>query len=278
MKWTNLNQLISLLLLLLGSALVAAGLNLFLIPHALLSGGASGVAMIIGYVTGWNIALLYFAVNLPILIWGWFVIGKRFIFLSIISVLVTTWLLEWIPIDSVADDPLIGAVFGGVLIGIGSGLCLRVGGSTGGIDIIGSIVTQKHDFPLGTMLFILNGLIVLSLGYIENWDLALTSMLSIYVTGRIVDMIHVRHIKVTAFIVTNTPDQLLEHLLQRPRGVTVVKTRGAFTHKERDMLITVTTRYELAELKKTIREVDPNAFVNIVETVEIMGEFYRGKR
>ncbi len=270
-----LRQIIPYLVIVCGTLLVAAGFNLFLIPHQLLSGGASGVAMFIGYYSGWSIGLLYFLINLPILIWGWFAIGRYFIILSILSVIMTTWFIEIIPVKDITLDPILGSVFGGVVIGIGTGYSLKFGGSTGGFDILGSIITKYRDFPLGTVIFILNASVVVALGTLNNWNLALYSMLSIYVTGKIVDTIHMRHVKVTAFIVTNETSALVERLLTRPRGITMMKTQGAFSHKEKDMLMTVTTRYELAELRRTIREVDPKAFVNVVETVEIMGEFRR---
>ena len=89
--------------------------------------------------------------------------------------------------------------------------------------------------------------------------------------------IHIRHIKVTAFIVTKQKDELINELLQLPRGVTLVKTEGAYTKQQHDMLMTVTTRYELVELKRIIKQIDPKAFVNIVETVGVVGEFRKLK-
>ncbi|GIQ68200.1 YitT family protein [Xylanibacillus composti] len=270
-----LNKSIPSFIMILGAAILACGFNLFLIPHQMLSGGVSGVSMIIGYWSGFDIAILYFILNLPLLIWGWFVIGKLFIFYSILSVLFTSWFLEWIPVRAVAEDLLLSAVFGGVIVGIGTGISLRFGGSTGGFDILGSILTRQRDFPLGTLLSGLNGIVVIALGYMFNWNDALASMLSIYVGGKVVDTIHIRHVKVTAFIITTCKDAILAKLLQKPRGVTVVHTRGAFSHTEKDMLMTVTTRYELAELRRIIRETDPKAFVNVVPTVGVLGEFRR---
>lgn len=261
--------------ILFSAALVAAGLKLFLTPHQLLSGGVAGLASIIGYVFGYNVSWFYFALNLPLLIWGWMVLGKRFIVLSIISVFSTTWIMEMLPDISVTKDPIMGAIFGGILIAIGSGYSLRVGGSTGGFDILGAIVTRKRDFPVGTVLFILNGIVILVLGYYKNWDLALYSMLCTYVKGKVVDMIHIRHIKVTCFIITQHKDRMLNRLLQLPHGVTLMNTEGGYSHKSNAMLMTVTTRYELAEVRKAIREADPGAFVNVVETVEVLGRFVR---
>jgi uncharacterized membrane-anchored protein YitT (DUF2179 family) len=266
------------LVIVLGALLVAAGFNVFLIPHQLLSGGISGVAMIIGYFTDWNISFLYLLFNLPIMIWGLIVMGKRFVVYSVISVLSTVLFMQWLPTSLVVKEPILASVFGGVLVGIGSGITLRIGGSSGGFDIIGSILTRTRDFPLGTVLSALNGVVILTLGYFKhNWDLALFSMLSIFIGGKVVDTIHIPHIKVTAFIVTKQKDAMVERLLKIPRGVTVIKTEGAYTKNERDMLITVTTRYELAELKKIIRAIDSKAFVNIVETVGVWGEFRRPK-
>lgn len=268
----------NILFVVIGAVLSAASFNMLLIPHELLSGGLSGVAMLIGYATDWNIGIIYFIGNLPLIVWGLIAIGRKFIVLSVISVIVTTWFMQIIPVLPAANDPLLGAVFGGVLVGIGTGISLRAGGSTGGFDIVGSIVTRKRDFPLGTFLFIVNGLVILVLGYMKNnWDLALYSMLSIFLTSKLVDTIHIRHVKVTAFIVTRRDKALLEKLVQRPRGVTVVQTEGAFTRSPQALLMTVTTRYELAELKMLIYETDPKAFVNIVETTAIWGEFHRSK-
>jgi uncharacterized membrane-anchored protein YitT (DUF2179 family) len=258
-----------------GAAIVAAGFNLFLVPHQLLSGGVSGIAMLVGYYSDWNIGILYFIFNFPIMLWGWFIIGRRFIVLSILSVIATSWFMQLISIEKFIQDPILGSVFGGVLVGIGTGITLRVGGSTGGFDIIGSILTRKRDFPLGMVMFSLNGFVILILGFLDNWDSALYSMLAIYIGSKIVDNIHIRHVKVTAFIVTNETNKLLEQLLLLPRGVTIIKTQGAYSNTEKDMLMTVTTRYELAELRKLIHDIDQKAFVNIVETVAVLGEFVR---
>ncbi|MEK5236408.1 YitT family protein [Paenibacillus sp. FSL L8-0470] len=270
----RLRQLGNYLAIILGSAMIASGFNLFLIPHRLLSGGVSGVAMLVGYFTPLNISLLYLLFNVPLLVAGWFQLGRRFIILSILSVGATTWLMTLVPQTAVASDMLLASVFGGVLVGVGSGISFRVGGSTGGFDIIGSIITRYRDFPIGNVLVGLNGIVILAAAYFDdNWNLALASMVSIYVTGKVVDLIHISHVKVTVYIVTTRTDELLQQLLGLQRGVTKIKTEGAYSHVERDMLMTVTTRYELAELKRIIKTSDPQAFVNIVETVGVMGSF-----
>ncbi|MBJ6359839.1 YitT family protein [Paenibacillus sp. GCM10012307] len=272
MEWLRYTG--TMLTMILGSFLVAFGFNRLLIPFELLSGGVSGISMMIGYITGGNIGWLYFVLNFPILVWGLFTLGKRFILWSIISVITATAWLQFIPVKQVVGDPLLGAIFGGVIVGLGSGLALRKGGSSGGFDIIASIVTRKRDLPVGMIIFLLNGIVILVLGWlIQDWDSAMYSMISIFAAGKVVDIIHIRYVKVTAFIITKETDKLKKKLLERPRGVTVIRTRGAYSGDEKDMLMTVTTRYELAELRKTILSLDPSAFVSIVETVGVLGQF-----
>ncbi|KAA9007491.1 YitT family protein [Paenibacillus spiritus] len=256
--------------------LVAAGLRLFLIPHQLLSGGVAGTASVIGYLTNPKyISLFYFGINLPILLWGLVAVGKKYIFFSMLSVASTTWFLNVIPLVKLTQDPILASIFGGVIMAGGIGLSLRAGGSTGGFDILGSIITRKHDVPMGTVLFVMDGLVILTLGFMKSWDSALYAMLCTFVKTRVVNMIYIRHVKLTCFIVTKHREEMLERLNRLPHGVTVVNAEGGYSHEGNTMLMTVTTRYELAELRKAIREIDSSAFVNVLETVEIMGRFRR---
>jgi uncharacterized membrane-anchored protein YitT (DUF2179 family) len=261
-------------LMIISAVAVGFGFQLLLIPVKLLSSGVSGVAMVVGYLSGWNIGWLYFALNVPILLWGNRILGKRFIGLSMVSVLSTAFFMQVVPKIELTNDRLLASVFGGVLVGIGTSVALRYGGSTGGFDIIASIISRYRDLPIGILTVLLNTFVVAALGFLQNdWNAALYSMLSIYLTGRLIDAVHTPHHKVTAFIVTNHTHEPASRLLKLPRGVTIVKTRGAFTSEERDMLMTVTTRYELAELRKMIIEVDSKAFVNVVQTIDVIGEF-----
>ncbi|TCZ74267.1 YitT family protein [Paenibacillus albiflavus] len=271
-----MRKLSDLLLILIGNIIITIGFNWFLIPHKLLSGGVSGVAMLVGYFTDWSIPLLYFLFNLPIIIWGLIVIGRRFIMISVVSVILTTWFMGLIPAEEIVHNSILAAVSGGVLVGLGAGILLRIGGSSGGFDIVGLILTRRYDFPLGTVLTVLNAIVIIILGYKnDNWDLALNSMLAIYLASLVIDTVHIRHIKVTAFIVTSKKQEMLTCLLRLPRGVTVMKAEGAYSQGSQDVLMTVTTKYELAELKRLVTGVDANAFVNIVETVGIWGKFNR---
>ncbi|RUS47728.1 YitT family protein [Cohnella sp. AR92] len=270
----RLTLLFGIVAMIVSSAAIASGFRLLIIPEGLLSGGLSGVAMIIGYITDWNIGILYFVLNIPVLMWGLTDLGRRFILLSVVNVIFTTLFMQIIPLGNLTEEPLLSAVMGGVLVGAGTAVALRYGGSSGGFDIVASIISRKRDLPVGILIFILNTAVVLALGlYNGNWDAAFYSMLSIFVTGKVIDAVHTPHRKVTAFIVSKKSNEIASQLLQWPRGVTVLRTKGAYTSEEKDMLMTVTTRYELAELRKLISDIDPQAFVNVVQTIDVIGEF-----
>lgn len=259
---------------LISALLIAFGFNQLLIPNKMISGGVSGITMIAGYATGLNIGWLYFVLNVPILLWGWRVLGLRFVGWSLIAVAATTLFMQLVPVKPLVGDLMLGAVFGGVIVGFGSGLALRAGSSSGGFDIVAAIVTRKRDISMGMLIFVLNGSVIGALGLLTNdWDVALFSLLSIFTSGKIIDLIHINHNKLTAFIVTSKTEEMREALIPLYRGVTVIRTRGGYTNTENDMLMTVTTRYELGELRKIIAATDPKAFVNIVETVGVLGDF-----
>ncbi|SFI94163.1 Uncharacterized membrane-anchored protein YitT, contains DUF161 and DUF2179 domains [Paenibacillus sp. UNC496MF] len=259
---------------LLSALLIAFGFNQLLIPHKMISGGVSGITMIAGYATGLNIGWLYFILNVPILLWGWRELGLRFVGWSLVSVAATTLFLQLVPQKPLVSDIMLGAVFGGVVVGFGSGLALRSGSSSGGFDVVAAIVTRRRDISIGMLIFVMNGSVIGALGLMtKNWDVALFSLLSIFTSGKIIDLIHINHVKMTAFIVTSRTEAMRAALIPLYRGVTVIRTRGGYTNEEKDMLMTVTTRYELSELRKIIAATDPKAFVNIVETVAVLGEF-----
>ncbi|PTM59538.1 YitT family protein [Desmospora activa] len=262
--------------IILSSVLVGFAFNMFLLPQKILSGGITGVAMIIGLVTSANTGLIIFLLNVPIIILGYLKLGHRFILYSLLSIMVTSLSMQWIPQTPISNDPIMSAIFGGAIVGIATGLIFRSGGSTGGFDIIGMVLTLKKERPLGVLIFALNAGVVFISGFIFNWDLALYTMASIFVTGKVIDSIHTRHVKLTLMIITKKGDAVKKKLLTNlVRGITVLDGEGAYTREQRSILITVISRYELPDVKRWVTSADPHAFVNITETVDIMGYFRR---
>ena len=265
-----------------GSFLLAISLNFFLINANVYASGFAGAAQLVSSIMddqfGFSIStgILLFLLNIPVFILGWFKVGRGFTIYSIISVVFATIFLEVLPVLSISNDIILNAVFGGVIAGIGVGLSLKLGASTGGMDIVAMVLSRLQDKPIGTYFLLLNGIIIVLAGILYEPENALYTMAALYVTTAVIDMIHTRHEKVTAMIITHKADELQQAIHQKMvRGITIVPARGAYSKEEKNMLYLVITRYELYDLEKIINEVDPKAFTNIVQTVGIFGFFRR---
>ncbi|MDV6378065.1 YitT family protein [Sporosarcina sp. GW1-11] len=266
----------------LGSFLMAISLNFFLINANVYASGFAGAAQLVSSVLidqlnitiSTGILLLLF--NIPVFILGWFKVGKGFTIYSIVSVAFTTLFLELLPLRSVSDDIMLNAVFGGVLAGVGVGISLKLGASTGGMDIVAMILSRMQDKPIGMYFLVLNGILILFAGFLYEPENALYTMIALYVTTSVIDMIHTRHEKVTAMIITRQADELQQAIhRQMVRGITILPAKGAYSKEDKNMLYVVITRYELYDLERIINETDPQAFTNIVQTVGIFGFFRR---
>ena len=263
-----------------GALLNAIGMNLFLIPANVYASGFVGVAQLLsGIVSKFtpivlSTGMLYIVFNIPIVILGWRKIGKSFTLFSFVSIAFMTLFLEMVPVLTLSHDIMLNAVFGGVILAIGSGLTLKWGASTGGMDIIVMILSRVKERPLGTYFFMLNALIILTAGAVYGWEKALYTLVGLYASSRVIDMIHTRHVKLTVFIVTKNGAALRKAIQScLVRGITTLPATGAFTNEQKEMLMIVITRYELYAIERIINEVDPKAFANVVHTESVLGLF-----
>ncbi|MGO4888198.1 YitT family protein [Anaerobacillus sp. MEB173] len=271
-----MNNFYRIVVIFFSSIVLGFAFNMFLLPHEVLTGGVTGVAMILGLLSPINTGIWIIILNIPILILGWLKLGKTFIANSFFSVLVTSISMLYIPVVQITNDALLSSIFGGVIAGIAIGVIIRFYGSTGGFDIIGLLLTKKRDIPLGGLIFALNSIVVFVSGFVFAWDLALYTMASIYVTGIVIDRIHTRHIKLTLMVVTRCGEELKHEMLSKLyRGITVINGEGAYSKSKLEILYTVISRYELAVVRPLIKQIDPNAFVSVSETLEVMGNFRR---
>jgi uncharacterized membrane-anchored protein YitT (DUF2179 family) len=279
MVWLETKKIV---IVVIGAFLNALSLNFFLIPANVYASGFTGIAQLVSSILGafapFNIStgILLLLLNIPVTILGWKKVGKSFTFYSFISVLLSSFFLEIIPVKEVSSDILLNAVFGGVIAAVGVGLTLKWGASTGGMDIIAMVLSRMNDRPVGTYFFTLNGIIIMTAGFVFGWENALYTLVALYVSTRVIDAIHTRHEKLTAMIVTKKSDELKKAIHDKlVRGITLLPAKGAFSGEQKEMLIIVVTRYELYDLEHIIKEVDPHAFTNIVETAGIFGFFRR---
>ncbi|PLS02954.1 YitT family protein [Neobacillus cucumis] len=279
MLWLQTKKIV---IVIAGALINAVAMNLFLIPANVYSSGFTGVAQLLSKVLSdytpihVSMGFLLLLLNIPVAILGWKKVGKSFTVYSFISVLLTSLFLSMIPIKQVSHDILLNAVFGGVILAIGVGITLKWGASTGGVDIIAMVLSRMKDKPVGPYMFVLNGIIIITAGFLYGWEKALYTLVTLYTSTRVIDAIHTRHAKLTAMIITKKADEMKKAIHAKlVRGITMVPAKGAFSNETRDMLMIVITRYELFDLERIIQEVDPNAFTNIVQTTAVYGFFRR---
>lgn len=267
-------KFIKMVVIILGALLNAVALNLFLIPANVYASGFTGIAQLLANFLPLSTGILLALLNIPVVILAWVRVGRFFTIFSIISIFLMSFFLEVIPVEAISSNVLLNAVFGGVIGAIGTGLTLKYGASTGGLDIIAMVLSRISNQSVGSYFFILNGLIVSVTGVLFGWELALYTLVTLYVSSRVIDAIHTSHVKLTAMIMTKHGDELVSAIQQKLiRGITVVPATGGYTKENMEMLVMVLTRYELYYLEKIIKEVDENAFVNIVQTTKVYGFF-----
>jgi len=271
-------------ILLMGSALIAIAINMFIGPGGLYVGGVTGVLQIIImllydiFEIELSLGMLVLVCNFPILWLAWKSVGKRFAILTVISVVAQSILFETVPTYSFSNDVMINSIFGGVLVGFGSGIILKIGASGGGMDVISQVMSYKFDGSVGKYSFIINAFVIFVAGYYQSWEVAMFTIISIYFTSVLVDKVHTIHKNLTLYIVTSKEDEVVGAIwLRLFRGITVLEGQGAFTKKRRSVLMMVLSSYELYEALAVIKEVDDEAFVNVVRSEIIIGNFVKKK-
>lgn len=263
----------------LGGLLNAVALNLFLIPANVYASGFTGVAQLISSLLDLfhipvSTGVLLFLLNIPVIYLGWKKVGKSFTIYSSLSVMFTTLFLGIVPVQSVSEDIILNAVFGGVIAAVGIGYTLKYGASTGGMDIIALYLSRLKDQPLGRYFFILNAVIIVAAGMIFGWEKALYTLVALYVTTRVIDVIHTRYAKLTVMIITKKGEAMQKAIHQRlVRGITKIPAKGAYKNEDKEVLLIVITKYELYTLEHLIKDIDPHAFTNIMHTESIFGFF-----
>ena len=184
--------------------------------------------------------------------------------------------MQIIPVQVLSTDPIINAIFGGVVMGAGVGYALRNGLSSGGLDFITIAIRKKTGKTIGSLSIIFNSFILLAAGLLFGWQYAFYSALAIFVSGKVMDAVFTKQKKMQVTIVTSCAEEVIHGIHGKMRRwITIINgAEGAFRYDRQKVLITVVTRYELPLLKQIMRETDPHAFVSIADNVQILGRFY----
>ncbi len=265
----------NLALLATGSIVCAVAINGILIPKQFVSGGFLGLALTIHYLFPGppSLGLLFLLLNLPLFALSWRFVGRRFFLYSVAGMLIFSAAVEWIRIPVPLEDKLLGALLAGIINGLGSGIILRSQGSAGGTDILSVLLLQRFSIRLGSTILAFNGVILTGAAFLFSLEGALYTLIYLYVSSHMVNLVVTGLSQRKAvFIISPRWEEISKGILEGiRRGVTVLYGQGGFTGNPERILYTVITFRELARLKRLIRSVDPDAFVVVTDTLEVMG-------
>lgn len=272
----------SLLFLTTGTVITALSYALFQVPYNIAAGGISGLSIIINHFAGWPVGTLYLIMNIPLLILGFFYLGRwTFVIRTMLAVIIfavaTDLFLLYLPhllaTYPLTNDTLLAAMYGGIVSGVGIGLVYRAGATIGGTGIVGRIIQRKKGIPLSQIYLYTDGLIVLTAGVIFGWEIALYALLALFLSGITADYTLEGPSSVrTATIITNQPDSLAEALMaDLQRGVSQWEITGSYTGEPRAMLTCTVYRPQVSDLKRIVAEIDPQAFVTIGVAHQALG-------
>ena len=261
--------------ILLGALIGGAAYPLFMTPNRIAPGGITGVATILNHLLHWPVGTVSLVLNLPLFMISYKAMGKIFAFRSLVATVAFSLFLDILPLKPMTNDPLLGALYGGVLLGIGLGLIMRGGATTGGSDMIARMVHKRFPFiSTGAFLFAIDFAVVLAAGLLIGTSEALYALINIFLTAKVMDMVIIGFSSNKAcFVISSRWQEISRRIMKdMDRGVTQLTARGAYTGAERPTLLCVISRSEITAFKRILREEDENAFVIIVEAHEAIGD------
>lgn len=260
----------------IGCIVCSISINAFLVPHHLLSGGVSGLAIIFYFLFGLPIGVQVFVMNIPLLYAAYRLLGRDYTIGTIYGTILFSLTIDatrFVSTYNLIDDPIISAVTGGVISGIGSGLIFRVNGSAGGLDIVAAIVKKYWSLNFGAVGFAVNCAIMVVAAMLFGLKLAMLTLIAMFLSASLTDkVVEGFNRKKTIFIVSYNTDIIVEAILKEVgRGVTILHGQGAFTRQSKQVIFVVVSLTQIAKIKQLVHECDPQAFMIVQDAAEVMG-------
>lgn len=266
-------DVVSFVLLMIGTIISAFALECCLIPNIILDGGVTGISIIIYKLFNLPVSLLVLILNIPFVYIGYKNLGKNFLYRTIFSMICFSLFLSvFEDFAPLVDDKLLATVFGGALYGVGVGIVIKFGGCVDGTESVAIVISKKTSFSVGQIVLIFNLVIFTIAGFIFGINRALYSLLTYFITSKVVDLVStgLEQAK-AALIITDKSNDLSREIYKRlGRTTTTIKGKGLISG-EKEVLYCVLTRIEVYELKHIVEEMDESAFVSITDVSEIIG-------
>ena len=258
-----------------GALVTAAAFSFFFLPHDLAPGGVTGVAEVVSHFTGLSVGLLSFLINLPLFLLGWRRVGWRFALRSFIAMTLLSAFIDLLPVRDLAGDMLLAALSGGALMGVGLGLVVRAGATTGGTDMAAGMLHARIPFlSIPAILFFIDGTVIFAAALCFGFQAGLLALVACFVSAKAMDAVIKGFNTALQFLIFTKEKEAIRRriLFEMDRGATELSARGAYSGEEVGALLCVVPRLEAARLKKIVREADPDAFVTVCDVHEVLGE------
>lgn len=274
------NFTIDLLKMILGTIIMAIGIEQFLLPNQLSTGGFAGIGTVLYYMFNIPVGTTIFILNIPLFIIAYFKVGKKFLIKAVIGTfLLTVFLHIFQNVKAVTTDRFLAFMYGSIITGIGTAIVLKASGSTGGTELAAIIIrSYKPQMQTGTLIIIFDTIIVIvNTIFFKEIEIALYSALAIYIMGKILD-IFFEGIDFAKMLIIISPkwEEISNSIsFELKRGVTALQGKGMFKRQEKNILLCVTPRAEVREVRKIIEEIDPSAFIIITNAREVYGEGFK---
>lgn len=259
----------------IGSAIIAIAFNTLLLPNHIASGGVSGISTIINSLTNWSPAFIQWGFNIPLFAAGVLFLGYQFGIKTFVGTMVLPLFVYLTQnFDTWTHQPLVAALFGGVLVGMGLGIVFRGKASTGGTDVVAQILHKYTNLSLGICVALIDGFVVVTAMIVFNVESGLYALVALYATSKTIDLVQVGlNQSKFVLIISEHQDAIREAVLYKiDRGITRLSAQGGYTDEKKQILLCVIEQREFSRLKEVIKEIDPNAFVVVMSASEVLGE------
>lgn len=280
---TTLKRVIrNLILVLAGSTVMGMGYALFLIPYHLVPGGVSGISIIINYLFHLPVGLVIILLNIPIFLLSYKFLGKKYIFTTLIGMTLSSLMIDFfneiIKLPKGTENPILASIYGGLLLGLGLGLVFRGEASTGGSDVIGMILNKYTGVSVGIGIMLTDFVIISASGVVfKNLEAPLYGYIVLFISSKVIDLVLEGWSFSKLVIITSAKtNEIADFILNKlDRSGSALKSRSLYLNREGEIIITVINRKQLAELKAFIKKADPQAFVIINDTYEVLGKGFK---
>jgi len=273
-----IEKLLSYIYVLVGASIIAVSFNVLLLPNEIASGGVSGISTILHGLFGWEPAYVQWSLNIPLFIAGIIFLGYQYGIKTLIGTIFVPFVVFLTKdLEPWTLNPMLAALFGGIGIGLGIGIVFRGNASTGGTDLAAQIISKYTGISLGKSVALIDGLIVITASIVFDIEKGLFALIGLFLTSKTIDLVQVGWSRSKmVLIITNEEEKVKRAILEQiDRGLTKLKASGGYTDQERNTIMVVVDQSEFTGLKQAVRNIDPNAFVIVVDASEVLGQGFK---